>query len=185
MSSALDTSRLLTIAIYADVNPNLIDGSTIWLQSVCLCCVNLPARVIAITRDRISNDVVLRPVIEAGGEVRPVADLLGWGEKQSSKPIGPSDLELALGRLDEEMQVDLFLVRGEHHLVRLAGNGRLRERVWGYWLRRPAIAAPWLDEDLLGAANGLGRILVQSEQIKAVLESIYLIPPARIVALPP
>ena len=53
--------------LFADVNPNLIDGSTIWLQSLARAFAGLPGiEVMVILRDPLTSDLVLGPARAAG-----------------------------------------------------------------------------------------------------------------------
>jgi len=54
-------SEPLTTLLFADVNPNLIDGSTIWLQSLARCLAAIEGvRVVVLLREALRNDVVMQ-----------------------------------------------------------------------------------------------------------------------------
>ena len=174
----------ICVLVHADVNLNLIDGSTVWLQSVCSCLLRLPdVRLVIVAREPVTNRIIVDPILALGAELLDTESVLG--RKSASRTPTAAEVVEAIERLDARYAPALIVVRGEAPLMALAGNRSLRHKVWAYWLKRPNLMSPGDDRDTFTVADAVGKILVQSEGTKAVFETCYGIDAQKILTLPP
>ncbi|MFN2259184.1 MAG: hypothetical protein ABR601_05030 [Parasphingopyxis sp.] len=171
----------MKICLFADVNPNLIDGSSIWLQSMALALDRVPgAEVTVLLRDPAPDSPITRPLIERG------IDLVLCDRPEGEDAPDGTALARAIEQRFHDAGDALYIVRGDAVVERLAGTGdELRNRIWPYWLRRPQLLAPEQDEFAFRVFEAFPKAIVQSAAQKAVLETIYQVPAAQLLALPP
>lgn len=178
------TIRPVCILVHADVNLNLIDGSTVWLQSICTCLLQMPnVRLVIVAREPVTNRVIVDPILALGAELLDTETILG--RKTGTRVPAAADVAAAIDRLNMLRAPALIVVRGEAPLKALAANERLRHKIWAYWLRRPDLMSPQDDSDTFLVADAFSKILVQSEGTKAVLETCYGIDAHKILTVPP
>ncbi len=171
----------MKICLFADVNPNLIDGSSIWLQSMALALDQVPgAEVTVLLRDPAPDSPITKPLLERGIDLVECARSDGEGA-----PDG-AELARAIEKRFHDVGDTLYIVRGDAVVERLADTGdEMRGRIWPYWLRRPQLLAPEQDEFAFRVFESFPKLIVQSAAQKGVLETIYQVPAAQLLALPP
>ena len=179
---AADAAPVRRVAIFADVNPNLIDGSTIWLQSLARAFAGLPGvEVSVVLRDPLTTEVVMGAARAAGARLLPLPDLVPGDARGAERP---EQLVAALEALDTTTPHDLFVIRGAAFITAVARAPRLAPRTWAYWLDRPDILHPAADP-LAEVAALVGRVVVQSAFSAALIETVHRVPAERILTLPP
>ena len=203
------------VAIFADVNPNLIDGSTIWLQSLARAFAGIPgAEVTLVLRDPLATDVVLAPARAAGARLVTLDELApdgrdggrrdraadrglwsGWGGA-AGFATGPAT-GAAIGAEERPRRLvaafEALDARAPHDLFVVRGRSFIEAAA-----RTPGIAprlwAYWLDrpdivhpaaDPLAAVAPLVERIVVQSALAAALLETVFRVPAERILVLPP
>lgn len=170
------------VALFADVNPNLIDGSTIWLQSLARAFAGLPGvEVSVVLRDPLATEVVMGAARAAGARLLPLAGLVPEAARGADRP---EQLVAALEALDTATPHDLFVIRGASFITAAARAPRLAPRTWAYWLDRPDILHPAADP-LAEVAPLVERVVVQSAFSAALIETVLRVPAERILTLPP
>lgn len=170
------------VVLFADVNPNLIDGSTIWLQSLARAFAGIPGTEVAVVlRDPLTTEVVMGAAREAGARLLALPELVPEAARAAD---GPARLVAALEALDARGARDLFVIRGRSFIEAAARAPRLARRTWAYWLDRPDIVHPAADP-LAAVAPLVERIVVQSAFAAAIMESVFRILAERILMLPP
>ena len=122
-----DLSRS-TSGVFGEVDANLIDGSSIWLQSICLTLARLPrARVTLLLRSSLRRQLVVGPLL---GDPRVrVVEPTRW---RDSGPLTPMGAVLALAELDAEDQFHHVMLRGAGVSAAAAAHGGFDGRIWLY-----------------------------------------------------
>lgn len=175
----------MKVAILAEQNFNLIDGSTIWLLNVCKLMARLPGLEVTVLlryplTDRILADEVpasLR-LIDAT-EIARVTGLHPAVLEPATLVRSLRDWEQARGRFDR------FFVRGEDFLSVLLADPDLAPRVIGYAPGAiPDISRPEPDWLVRGRA-GRTPFVVQSEPAKRAMESLFDYPAHVVHVVPP
>jgi glycosyltransferase involved in cell wall biosynthesis len=177
------------VAIFADVNPNLIDGSTIWLQSLARAFAGIPGvEATVVLRDPLTSDLVLAPAREAGARLVALGELApeAAGAGQPARDAGgiAARAAAALMALDARAPQDLFVVRGRSAIEACARRPELAARLWAYWLDRPDIVHPAADP-LAEVAPLVQRVVVQSAFAAGLLETVFRVPAEKVLTLPP
>jgi glycosyltransferase involved in cell wall biosynthesis len=176
----------MRVLVYAEVNPNLIDGSSVWLASLLeMLGLSKKINITAVLNAPLARDVVLghlkhHPRINF---VSPdqLGSYLSWITGKLGGLIGLSHEQIAQAILkyDSIRKQDLIIIRGQKNLISLLGHAHIASRVWAY------IANPnnsHVSEGYYKAA----KLLVQTEQAKAKLvELLGQKIENRIMILPP
>lgn len=169
----------MKVAILAEQNFNLIDGSTIWLLNTCKMLSELKGmQVYLLSAHHVTNPILLN---EVPASVR-FCDPIELGLTR----LGPENLEAALSHWDSAANgIDRVFVRGDAFLNCLLDMKKWSGRVVAY---APGVV-PRLgtqEKSWLAKARGLrAPLVVQSEQAKGVLESLGDYPAACIHVVPP
>lgn len=175
----------MKVAILAEQNFNLIDGSTIWLLNVCKLMARVPELQITVLlrhplTDRILADEVpsnLRLVDAA--EVARVTGMAGTTLEPVTLARTLQDWEQTMGRFDR------FFVRGEAFLSALLAEQGFASRVIGYAPGAiPDLSQPEPDWLTLGRAERTP-FVVQSEPAKHAMESLFDYPAHIVHVVPP
>jgi glycosyltransferase involved in cell wall biosynthesis len=180
-ASAEEAAPRLLLALYAEVNMNLIDGSSVWVQSVGQTLTRIPGvEVTLLLRAREERDILTAP-LRSNGRVDLVhPDLLGY---QHSLDAGEA-LDV-LERLDEERGFDAVFLRGAAICAEAARREVFPGRLWCYYLT-PHDFEPGQEIDqlrLLGSAAE--RIFCQTEPIRDLARAAVPDQAEKLVLLPP
>lgn len=165
-------NRPVSAIVYGDVNLNLLDGSAIWVQSMCEALARAGADV----------RMLLKAPVETGRLVDPLRDLPSVqvidpfmaGEAPSRTPLSPQSAVSIIERLDERVTADLIVVRGLRFVTAAAESDRLRGRLWTYLTDIPQSPVDIDDDqrDRLGAIASASRwMLCQTEELRALIEA--------------
>lgn len=175
----------MKVAILAEQNFNLIDGSTIWLLNVCKLMARLPGLEISVLlrhplTDRILADEVpsaLRLVDAA--EIARVTGMAVPALEPATLIRTLRDWEQAKGRFER------IFVRGEAFLSVLLADPGFAPRIIGYAPGAiPDLAQPEPDWLVLGRAARTP-FVVQSEPAKRAMESLFDYPAHVVHVVPP
>jgi glycosyltransferase involved in cell wall biosynthesis len=154
--------RAIRFGLYAEVNMNLIDGSSVWVQSVSQTLARIPGvEVTLLLRTPEKRDVLTAPLRD-NGRIE-LADPEGLDHEKSL------DVESALDeleRLDDKQRFDVVLLRGAGICAEAARRGSFPGRLWCYYLT-PHDFEPGREVDqlrLIGSASD--RVLCQTEPIR-------------------
>lgn len=163
----------LHVAVYGDVNLNLIDGSAIWAQSVvealsgagCQVQLLLKARIMT---HRLTDHMARLPGVTL---VRAIEDGLVRG---AGDALTPGQAAAALAELDDATRFDVLVLRGFRFVREMAAQERFRGRLWTYLTDVPQS----LDElngttreQLAEVAAASQFLLCQTEELRGFLES--------------
>jgi glycosyltransferase involved in cell wall biosynthesis len=172
--------RPLRVALYGEVNLNLLDGSSVWVQSMALMLTSVPGvQVTLLLRCAEERQVLTGPL-----HSHPRVELIDPGlAPEPKKRLSPAEAVDALEALDADRHFDVVLLRGanvtEEVCVRQAFQGRL----WIYHLSesRPGAEA----EALRRVATCADRILCQTDAILALAEAATPEHAGKLTLLPP
>lgn len=175
----------MRVAVLAQQNINLVDGSTIWLLNVCKALAATPGfEVTLLSAFPLSRRTLTQELPASVTIVSPAlfADVIG-----KRFPALPARfLGEALQVFEERLGAfDRIFVRGDRFLNRLLANPRYARRVVGYTASAmPRIGEPspfWLAK----AAEVGARLVVQSPAAKSALESLADFPARLVHVVPP
>ncbi|MEA3502462.1 MAG: glycosyltransferase family 1 protein, partial [Actinomycetota bacterium] len=172
-----------TVAVFGDVDINLIDGSSIWLVSLCSVLDRLDLRGHVLLKATIDRDVLSR-------ELDDLSHFRVWapGDVGVSGRLRPGALVGAVAHIDESESLDIVIVRGLRASTELAASGRFDGRLWPYLTDIPQSAEEMTaerQEDLRRIFDVSGRILCQTESLRSFLVSYFPDHDARMILLPP
>ena len=141
--------RTVRVALYGEVNMNLIDGSSVWVQSVAQMLTTLPwVRVTLLLRTaeerdgadgwfrRIVEDRTAeeRDVLTAPLRTHPRIELVEPDSLGHGGPLGPAEAIDCLQSLDAQQGFDLVLLRGRAVSEQICGTDSFAGRLWVYYL---------------------------------------------------
>jgi len=164
------------IAVYGEVDPNLVDGSSVWLQSVCQVLGSL---------DGVKVTLLLRRPLQP--ERRFLLDALVEDDAvelvDAGRPglLGPGEALDLLEQLDRERNFDLVVLRGQAVLAEVAARDAFDGRLWSYAMTGRGM----LDETLRALGARSTRLLCQTEAVAEELRRIVPEANGSLLVLPP
>jgi glycosyltransferase involved in cell wall biosynthesis len=167
----------LRVAVYGEIDPNLVDGSSVWLQSICQVLGSLDdVGVTLLLRRPVEPDRrFLLGELEAAGSI----ELVDSGRPRLLGPVEALDL---LEELDRERgPFDLLLLRGQAVLAEAAGRDSFHGRLWPYAMTGRGMP----DETLRALAVRSARVLCQTETVAEELREIVPGADGSLLVLPP
>lgn len=173
----------MRIALYGDVNLNLIDGSAIWMASLAESLhVGKNTAITLLLKCPEQRDVITRDLHELPRLqiIRPET----WGFQKALKPEEAVDI---LQRLDEEQAFDVILLRGWDVCRQAALSEAFNGRLWMYLVDLPRPAdrlTPEKREDLSRMASASRYFLCQTEDVRAYIEHLVPESPTPCILLP-
>jgi glycosyltransferase involved in cell wall biosynthesis len=165
------------IAVYGEVDPNLVDGSSVWLQSICQVLASLEgvAVTLLLRRPLEPERRFLLADLEADDSVELV-------EAPQPGLLGPAEALDLLAELERERGgFDLVLLRGQAVLAEAAGREGLDGRLWSYAMTGRGMA----DETLRALGARSARLLCQTEAVAEELRAIVPASNGSVLVLPP
>ncbi len=157
------------VALYGDVNLNLIDGSAIWLAALAETLATDPdCDVTVVLKAPIDRELVVAPLLD-----RANVELVGHPDRPAR--LTPAQALDLVEELDGRERFDVVLLRGFQLCREATTRDGLAGRLWTYLTDIPQ--QPWLatDEDraALGRiAAGSQRVLCQTDELRAYLEGL-------------
>jgi glycosyltransferase involved in cell wall biosynthesis len=175
----------MRIAVLAEQNFNLVDGSTVWLLNTCKLLALEPGFDIDLLLSHRLETRVLADDLPAAVCVVEAPDLLAAAGLAETR-IGPDSVVDVLGAREAASgRYARILVRGEQYLARLLAEPGLRNRIVAHAAGTvPDLARP--DPAWIGPARAArAPILVQSRTAARAMESLCDYPASLIHVLPP
>jgi glycosyltransferase involved in cell wall biosynthesis len=180
LGSSAERDRPLKIALYGEVNMNLLDGSSVWVQSMAQMLTSLPGVEVTLLL-RCAED---RQVLTGPLHAHPRIELIdpGLGPNPHSR-LSPAQAVDALEDLDADRHFDVVLLRGANITEEACQRAAFRGRLWIYHLSesRPGAEA----EQLRRVAACADRILCQTDAILALAEAAAPEHAGKLTLLPP
>jgi len=165
------------IAVYGEIDPNLVDGSSVWLQSVCQVLASLEGVAVTLLLRRPLEPE--RRFLLAELEAADGIELVDAGRLGLLAPAEALDLLEGLER--ERGRFDVVLLRGQGVLVEATRRRSLDGRLWSYAMTGRGMA----DETLRSLAARSHRLLCQTDEVERELREIAPEANGSIVVLPP
>ena len=152
----------IRFAVYAEVNMNLIDGSSVWLQSVSQMLTRIDGvEVTLLLRASEERDVLTAP-LHANDRIQLVSpDRFGHEE-----PMDVEEALEALQILDREREFDVVFLRGAEICARASRRRPFPGRMWCYYLTPHDFETGQEIDQLRLIAPASARVLCQTEPIR-------------------
>ena len=170
----------MRVGLYGEVNMNLIDGSSVWVQSMAQMLTSLPeVEVTLLLRCAEERQVLTGPL-----HAHPRIELIDPGaQPKPQRRLSPAEALDALEELDAERHFDVVLLRGVEITAEACSRSAFPGRLWVYHLSesRPGAEA----DRLRGVAACADRILCQTEAILALAEAAAPEYAGKLSLLPP
>lgn len=178
------------LLIYADVNMNVIDGSSIWLASITEAISEHAAEVHLLLKSNITRETVLQPLLS----------------KENIKIIEPLEFGIKKNELDIGTAVDLIetldgiyggyrriVLRGFNLCKVASSNKSLHSRIWAYLtdyyeidkIKSKRVDKAGTAELIPDFAEHFDLFLAQTEEIRLDLNERYKVPLDQIYLAPP
>lgn len=175
----------MKVALLAEQNFNLIDGSTIWLLNLCKLMARLPALQVTVLLRHPLTDRILADEVPSGlrlVDATEMARVTGM----ATPALEPATLIRTLRDWEQSMgRFDRFFVRGEAFLSALLADAGFAPRIIGYAPGAiPDLAQPEPDWLVLGRAARTP-FVVQSAPAKHAMESLFDYPAHVVHVVPP
>lgn len=174
------------VLVYANVGLNLIDGSTIWVQSITEVLSSLPGCLVTVlSRDRLEDRGVV-PALKRIPNARVVCcadypDIFA----QHSEPGDPAAIAKIIAHLDAEETLGRIIVRAPDVALHLARTESLRQRLWAYVLESPSLDIDGDRSTLTELAEKAGGLIVQTDTQRGLLEAVIPAACNKTSVLPP
>jgi glycosyltransferase involved in cell wall biosynthesis len=170
----------MRIGLYGEVNMNLIDGSSVWVQSMAQMLSSLPeVEVTLVLRCAEERQVLTEPL-----HAHPRIELIDPGAgPEPRKRLTSAEAIDTLETLDAERPFDVVLLRGAEVTAEACSRSAFPGRLWIYHLSesRPGAEA----EELRRVAASADRILCQTDAILALAEAATPEHAGKLTLLPP
>ena len=174
-------SRTVRVALYGEVNMNLIDGSSVWVQSVAQMLTTLSwVRVTLLLRTAEQRDVLTAPLRE-----HPRIELVEPQSLGHRGPLGPAEATECLQSLDAEQGFDLVLLRGRGVSEQVCRADSFAGRLSVYYLPPHDYEPGGEVEHLRLIAPSCERIQCQTETIRAMAAAAVGEYQDKLILLPP
>lgn len=173
--------RPIRIAVYGDVNLNIIDGSAIWLTSLVEVLHRIERTRITVLR----KAPVRRELAAAGLTELPRVRVV---DPPSKAVLAPADALDQLERLDRQQPFDIVVLRGYEVSRQAVTRPGLADRLWVYLTDIPQDAAAMSADDrmqIARIASSCDRLLCQTEELRSHIEGVAPAAANRTILLPP
>ena len=178
---------MLRIALYAEVDPNLVEGPAIWLTAVAEMLSRNGCDVTVLLRAPRRRKEVLAAI--EGAERIAVVDPATLGAAPGDKELSARLAVHLIAQLDDRSRFDAILVRGRRTAREAAANPVFHGRLAFYLTDLPRLAAGvgWFQRSGLTRTLGCASLLLcQTPEIADRLKQQFSVPEAIVMApLPP
>jgi glycosyltransferase involved in cell wall biosynthesis len=176
----MDPGGRLRIALYGEVNMNLLDGSSVWVQSMAKMLTALPGVEVTLLLRCAEERQVLTGPLHADARIELIDPGAGPNPRRR---LSPSEAVDELEALDAERHFDIVFLRGPDVTAEACGRSDFQGRLWIYHLSesRPGAEA----DQLRRVAGSADRILCQTEAIQALAEAAVPEYAGKLTLLPP
>ena len=164
----------MRVALYAEVDANLVEGPAIWLAEIARTLARFGCRVTVLLRAPRRRNEVLTAVDRLPGVALVDPYRRGWAAHTAGSQLSARQAVGLLERLDAEQRFDVVLVRGRQSARRAARSPVLRDRLACYItdLPRASTLLGWMQRRHLGRSLRRVRLLLcQTPEIAAYLRS--------------
>jgi glycosyltransferase involved in cell wall biosynthesis len=175
----------MKVAVLAEQNFNLIDGSTIWLLNVCKLLALQPDFETTLLLTHKLDNRVLADELPDTIRVADAPQLLAAANITDSQLRPETLIDALSAREADQGRFERIFVRGTDYLTRLLADPGCRDRVVAYAPSAiPDLAEP--EPDWVGLARRLrSPVVIQSEIAKRAMESLFDYPAHVVHVVPP
>lgn len=177
------------IVVFGDISTNGIDGSSIWLQSMCNVFASQNHNVFLILRDKPILSSITDGIDTKVKIINPWQQI--YSEISSENTITPEELITLLTVLDREEILDHIIMRAPRYLEELhsytmeAKSYDLINKVDAYFARLNIFSNDY-DLSVLSITRfAINRLIVQTEQMRDYAEQFYPLLVGKVIVLNP
>lgn len=168
-------SQRIRVAVCANANLNVIDGSSVWVQSTVQALAAAGCQVTLLLKAPRVREHLLAPLLDVENVsiVDPFERELVPG--LAASPLSPAQASQALTVLDETQRFHLVILRGMGLVRALVETSRFDGRIWTYLTdvpQRLTDLEPAIATELSRIATASRFVLCQTEEFRCFLESI-------------
>ncbi|MDT8326465.1 MAG: glycosyltransferase [Roseovarius sp.] len=175
----------MKIAILAEQNFNLIDGSTIWLLNVCkLLSLQQDFQTTLVLTHRLENPILAQEVPE-NIEIADASHLLQTAGLVDTQLRRETVADVISAWEEKNGRFDKIFIRGEQYLESLLGEERFRYRVVAYAPSVIVDVSMPVPEWISRSRQVHASVVVQSDTAKRALESLCDYPANVVHVVPP
>jgi glycosyltransferase involved in cell wall biosynthesis len=176
-----EAARPVRFGLYAEVNMNLIDGSSVWVQSVSQTLTQIEGvEVTLLLRAPEQRDALTAP-LHANDQI----ELVPPGRFGHEQPMDVEEALEALQTLDEEREFDVVFLRGAGICAEASRRRPFRGRMWCYYLTPHDFETGQEIDQLRLIAPASARVLCQSEPIRELARAAVPDNADKLTLLPP
>ena len=176
-----EAGRPIRFALYAEVNMNLIDGSSVWVQSVSQTLTEIEGvEVTLLLRAPEQRDVLTAPL-----HANPRIELVPPDELGHDQPLDVETALELLEALDEERSFDHVFLRGAGICAEAARRRAFPGRLWSYYLTPHEFRTGEEVDQLRLIAPASERVLCQTEPIRELARAAVPENGDKLTLLPP
>lgn len=170
------------VGVFGEIDTNLVDGSSMWLQSVALTLASLAnVRVTVLLRTPLKRDVVVGPM-----KTHPQITVVDPAtRKPEVRRLSAEEAVELLVELDQEQRFDRLLLRGHAVADAATAVGAFDGRIWLYHVPARGSDPRQEADDLRRRTGACDRVLCQTESIARLVESAAPDTSDRLLILPP
>jgi glycosyltransferase involved in cell wall biosynthesis len=180
------SARRLEVCLYSSANLNLMSGSSIWVQSVAeMLQAGLDLRVTMPLRCPERRRLITDPLRHLPGvDLVPPTRLRRYVPPTGLNTAEALDL---IEALDRERHFDAIILRSFPTCRAALERPSLRGRIWSCYILEPErdIEDPAHLAELTAITEASERVLVQSEEMRALFEAVVPAGRGRTIVLPP
>jgi glycosyltransferase involved in cell wall biosynthesis len=167
--------------VYGEIDMNLIDGSSVWLQSIALVLSRIEStRVTVVLRVPEKRGLLLDPLRAAGCAV------VDPGSRRAGvRRLDPADAAVLLEEVDAEDRFNLLLLRGSAVADAVVERGAFDGRLWPYYVPVHGSGAEADQAALRRRVGAAHRVLCQTDAIRARVAQAAPAAAGKLVLLPP
>src|SRR5688500_3094638 len=159
---------------------NLIDGSSIWLQSMAQMLTEIDwVEVTVLLRAPEERDVLTGPL-----RAHPRIELVDPRELGHTRPLDSTKALDALEGLDDERQFDLVVLRGAVS-EEASRHGAFAGRLWVHYLPPHEPRPEGETEHVRAMVGASERMICQTEPIRAMAEAAVPDQASKLILIPP
>ena len=171
------------IAVYGDVNLNIVDGSAIWAASLAETLAGGGVRVLLLLKARVKRTIVLARLLDLAPRVQLIEPPIREGEALSA-----AQAVAEIAALATQYPLRAVVLRGLQVCDEAARVASLRGRIWAYLTDIPQRADEMDDATRARIASIIDHsefVLCQTPQMEAYLHALFPASVGRTHILPP
>tara|TARA_R110002124_G_scaffold232701_1_gene397780 strand:- start:2937 stop:5102 length:2166 start_codon:yes stop_codon:yes gene_type:complete len=177
------------IAVFGDISTNGIDGSSIWLQSICNVFASEGHNVFLILRDKPILSSITDGLDSTVSVINPWQQ--SYSEISNENAISPEELITLLTAIDQEKMLDHIIMRAPRFLEELhrytikEKSYDLINKVDAYFAKLNIFSDDYDLSVLSTIRFAINRLIVQTEQMRDYAEQLFPLLVGKVIVLNP